>query len=192
MSRKTVFTREGLLDAAFRITRTRGIDALNARALAAELGCSTQPIFHTFHAMEEIKLEMLRMGTELYTGYMRQGAQRPPAYLGSALAYITFAREETELFKLLFMRNREQDEKNTDNGDAAREAGVEIAMRNTGLPREQAREFHLFLWVFAQGVAGMIATRYMHIDDDEVKKLLRDSYLSARMLYHLPPLEDVE
>jgi AcrR family transcriptional regulator len=190
MARRTLFSRENLLDAAFRITRGRGIEALNARALAAELGCSTQPIFHVFHTMEEIKMEMLRMGTELYTSYMRQGAQRTPAYLGSGMAYLAFAREEPELFKLLFMRSREQADINGDNGDAAREAGVQIVMRDTGLSHEEATSFHLLVWIFVHGLASMIATRYLHIEGDELSTLMRDSYFSARMLYHLPPWED--
>ena len=38
-------TREMILSAALDITRREGFDAVNARSLAARLGCSTRPIF---------------------------------------------------------------------------------------------------------------------------------------------------
>lgn len=49
-------TKEDILEAAYEIVRKKGIDSLNARALAKELKCSTQPIMYQFSSMEEIKL----------------------------------------------------------------------------------------------------------------------------------------
>ncbi|MGE7690706.1 hypothetical protein ACQKMI_16025 [Lysinibacillus sp. NPDC097214] len=45
MAPKERFKEEILLDCAFEMVRKSGIDSVNARDLAKELGCSTKPIF---------------------------------------------------------------------------------------------------------------------------------------------------
>ena len=46
------FTRDAVLHAACQLMRREGMEALNARAIAKELGGSTQPIFRLFTNME--------------------------------------------------------------------------------------------------------------------------------------------
>ena len=45
MAPRQKITKEMILEATFRLTREHGFEQVNARSLAAELGCSTQPIF---------------------------------------------------------------------------------------------------------------------------------------------------
>lgn len=40
------------------MTRENGFEHVTARELARRLGCSTQPIFHVFQNMEEVKKEV--------------------------------------------------------------------------------------------------------------------------------------
>ncbi len=185
---KVRYTRQALLDAAFRMTRARGMEAVNARALAGELGCSTQPIFRAFHSMEEIKREMVRMGMALYGGYVLRGGERAERpYLGTGMAYIAFAREEPELFELLFMRDRVGDGTVDVNEDATAEYVIRLVMKRTGLARAEAEAFHARLWVFTHGLAAMIATRFLVISEEETEKMMRDEYRAMRLLYGLTP-----
>ena len=59
MAPKNKFSREEMVDAALRVVRTNGIDALTAKALAKELGTSTQPVFTCFNTMDTLKKEVL-------------------------------------------------------------------------------------------------------------------------------------
>ena len=52
MPPKAKVTREDILSACVEIIRESGFDAVNARALASRLGCSTQPIFSNYASME--------------------------------------------------------------------------------------------------------------------------------------------
>ena len=45
MAPKNKFTREEMVAAALHVVRRKGEDALTAKALAEELGTSTQPVF---------------------------------------------------------------------------------------------------------------------------------------------------
>ena len=55
MTPKIRITREEIIAAAVEIVRRDGDAALNARSVAAELHCSTQPVFSNFASMEELR-----------------------------------------------------------------------------------------------------------------------------------------
>ena len=95
-------TKEDIINAALETVRQNGADAINARSLASYLDCSTQPIFSNFASMDELRLAVIDKATELYNNYLTReiDEQNYPAYKASGIAYIRFAREEKELFKL--------------------------------------------------------------------------------------------
>ena len=112
-------TRERLAAAALELVRQGGPEALNARALARALGCSTQPIFRNFASMEALRDAVLDRAHGLYrTGLEARMVQSPyPPYKAAGMAYIAFAREEPQLFRLLFMRSRSGAEEGPETGD---------------------------------------------------------------------------
>ena len=63
MPAKVRYPRESIIAAAVRLVRHSGPEALNARALAKEMGCSTQPIFRVFDSMEQIHAEVVNCST---------------------------------------------------------------------------------------------------------------------------------
>ncbi len=177
MPPKARYDREAIVEAAFRLTRASGIEALNARALARELGCSTQPIFRAFSGMEEVREEMLRRAFDCYSGYIaRSAALDEKPYKGTGLAYILFAKEEPALFRLLFMRDRVQDGTDTQNNDPNMRYIISVISAATGFDQEKALRFHLQLWIFTHGLAVMVATGYIRYDEAEIRRLLTDEY----------------
>ena len=68
------FSREDVLHAAYELVRREGPNALNARALAKEMNCSTQPIFRLFSGMDELMTEVKRLADETICGRMRSQA----------------------------------------------------------------------------------------------------------------------
>jgi len=104
MPPKFKFTREEIIQAALDLTRESGIAAVTARGLGAKLGSSVKPIFSLFENMEEVQNEVLKAAENLSQARIREtmeSGQYPP-YKASGIAYICFAREEKELFKLLY------------------------------------------------------------------------------------------
>ena len=55
MPPKARIKKEDVLRKALQIVQKGGIDALTAKALAKELGCSTQPVFWLYENMGEVK-----------------------------------------------------------------------------------------------------------------------------------------
>jgi AcrR family transcriptional regulator len=184
MPPKIRFSKADILHVAFNITREKGIDAVNARAIAKELGCSTQPVFRAFHTMEQIKLEMMRMSMNHYSDrIIHAEAYHDKLYLGTGIAYIDFARDEPELFKLLFMRDRHADKTESELKDQSLDYVIRLVIKRTGLTPEKAMSFHKHLWVTAHGLATMIATQFSPITHEEAEQLLTEEYLAMCKLY---------
>lgn len=183
MPPKFKFTREQIITAALDITRKNGIAGLTARGLASELSSSAKPIFGLFKNMEEVQNEVIAAANTLYQSYIQKGMTdgKYPPYKASGIAYIQFAKEEKELFKLLFMRDR-TGEKIEENREEVRPI-LNIIMKNLGLSEEEACLFHLELWLYVHGIATMIATNYLQWDIEFIDKALTDAYLGLKCRY---------
>ena len=177
MPPKFLFTKEQIVAAALTITRRAGPAGLTARALAAELGCSVKPIFSLFKSMEDVQQAVLTAADALYQAAIETEMRRGdyPPYKASGTAYIHFAREEKELFKLLYMRDRSQEAPSEDEREAIRPL-LQVIMKNTGLSEERAYLLHAEMWIFVHGVASMLATSYLNWDMDFASRALTDAY----------------
>ncbi len=183
MAPKTKFTSQEIISAALDIIRAEGTAALTARSLAAKLGSSPKPIFGLFSGMDEVLRGAIAAADKLYQSCiahdMAEG--RYPPYKASGMAYIRFAREERELFKLLFMRDRSC-EAHMDERENIRPI-LEIIKKNTGMDEEQALLFHQQQWIYVHGLASMIATGYLDWDEDFAEKALSEVYQALLQRY---------
>lgn len=183
MPPKCKFTREEIIQTALDMTRRSGIESVTARALGEKLGSSSRPIFSLFQSMQEVHQEVMLAANVLYQEYLKQDMSegRYPVYKAGGIAYIRFAKEERELFKLLFMRDR-SNEHITDDSEELREF-TQIIMQNTGLSEQDAFMFHLEMWVYVHGIATMIATSYFEWQWDTISQMLTDAYLGIKERY---------
>lgn len=183
MPPKVKITKEDVVTAALELVRAGGADAINARTLASALGCSTQPVFSNFESMDALRLAVVARADLLCQEYTRQEMERGeyPPYKASGMAYIRFAKEEKELFKLLYMRDR--------GGESLPETTefsaqiLDLVHHNTGLNATNTSLFHLEMWAYVHGIAAMFATGYLDLDWVLVSKMLTDAYQGLRKQY---------
>lgn len=165
MPRKFMFTREEVLAAALDLAREQGITAVTARGLGEKLGSSSKPIFSLFENMEDVLSAVMEAADELYQNYLKEdmASGKYPPYKASGMAYIRFAKEEKELFRLLFMRDRSHEsiEDKEENKPL-----IELIQQNLGISEEDAYLFHLEMWIYVHGIATMLATSYLEWDDE--------------------------
>ena len=175
MPRKFLFTREEIVEAAVQLTRESGISAVTARGLGERLGTSSKPIFSHFENMEQVQQAVLMAANEKYQNYLKtdMASGKHPPYKASGMAYIRFAREERELFKLLFMRDRSGEERRE---DGSLNGLIALIARSTGLSEENARRLHLEMWIFVHGVASMLVTGYLNLEEEIISAALTDLY----------------
>ncbi|SHO47685.1 TetR/AcrR family transcriptional regulator [Anaerocolumna xylanovorans] len=180
MPPKIKITKEEILDVSIRMVREKGIESLNARDLAKEVGCSVHPIFRNFYSMDGLKAAVYKMAEGIYNQRMISANEHSEdGFLGMGLEYINFAKNEKNLFKLLFMTDafKEQsimDIVGTTEGD---EEVIEMLCQRTGLSAKAAKELYAGIWITTHGIAAMFATNNCRFSDEENKRLLNNSFM---------------
>ena len=178
------FTKQEIVDAALRVTRAGGIGSLTARSLATELGASTRPMFTYFDSMDALKHEVHEAAKDLYRAYVKRGLAEPIPFLGVGQSYIRFAKEEPELYKLLFL------EKPSNAGGGAMEALAlsqdlvrASLMRIYRMDAEQADCYFRDLWLVAFSFATLIVTDDSPYTDAQMSSIFTEFSLSICKAY---------
>lgn len=172
----TRITREDIIQTAYEITRREGLQTVNARAIAKQLNCSIQPIFHKFQTMEVLKEEVMKRVYQEYNHYMEQGLKHEKPYKGIGLSYIKFAKKEPKLFQLLFMTEYEKSIEEIIKDDSGFQTVKSTIQSVTGLNAKDAENFHLQMWIYTHGMATMLATHTCTIPDEQISFLLTQGY----------------
>lgn len=183
MPPKAKFTRDEIIEAAVSLARESGTSSLTARSLALRLGTTAKPIFGLFSGMDEVKSEVIKKADAIYADFLAKEMQSGvyPPYKASGMGYIRFAREEKQLFKLLFMRDRTH-ETISDSREEIRPI-IDIITKNLGLSEEKAYLFHLEQWIFVHGIASMIATNYLIWDEEYISEAVSRAYNGIKNEY---------
>ncbi len=178
MPPKAKFTKEEIAAAAFAIVREAGTEALTARTLGKRLGSSACPIFTVFGSMEEVQAEVLKSAKALYAAYVREGLRQMPAFKGVGMQYILFAKNEPNLFQLLFMTEKNTEDVNRllpaidDNYDLILQAVKDYY----ALDEEDAKRLYLHLGIYSHGIAALFAKRVCAFSEKEVGELLTEVF----------------
>ncbi len=173
MAPKNKFTKEEMVAAAVRVVRARGIDALTAKALSAELGVSTQPVFTCFHTIDEAKREVCSAAERVYDRYVAEGLQMPIPFLGVGMQYMRFAKEEPELYRLLFLTKHE------DGGSSVMDALhhsqdlVRESLQQTyHIDAPTADRYFRDMWLVVHSLATLIVTGDCSYSEQEMSEIL--------------------
>ena len=184
MPPRVKFTKEEIVEAALRVTREGGIDSLTARSLAAELGASTRPMFTYFETVDELKHEVHEAAKGIYKTYIERGLAEPVPFLGVGQNTIRFAREEPELFRLLFLQKPD----GADGGAAEALAFSQDLVRDSimGIYKMDAYEadcYYRNLWLIAFSFCAMIAAGECPYTDEQLSAMFTEVSLAVCKAY---------
>ena len=179
------FTRDAVLHAACQLMRREGMEALNARAIAKELGGSTQPIFRLFTNMEDLHRELILYVARQFQAHAEADrAQSDSPYIQLCTTYLLYGRDEPELFKLLFMRDRVSEGQYSDQTNF--DLVFNIIKKETPLDDETALRFFERTWLFIHGLAVCIATKYIPCQDERyLISMVKEAYNAAVKMMNL-------
>lgn len=179
------FTRDAVLHAACQLMRREGMEALNARAIAKELGGSTQPIFRLFTNMEDLHRELILYVARQFQAHAEADmAQSDSPYIQLCTTYLLYGRDEPELFKLLFMRDRVSKWQYSDQTNF--DLVFNIIKKETPLDDETALRFFERTWLFIHGLAVCIATKYIPCQDERyLISMVKEAYNAAVKMMNL-------
>ena len=171
MAPKNKFTREEMVEAALRVVRAKGIDGLTAKTLADELGTSTQPVFTAFGSMDALKREVYAAAVRVYDGYTNAGLKEKIPFFGVGMQYVRFAREEPELYRLLFL-TRTQEYSAIKSMEHLRELVRPTLVNIYHITAEEADVYFRNLWFVVHSLSTLIVTGDCPYSDREIGQIL--------------------
>ena len=173
MAPRNKFSRDEMIEKAVQVVRKQGIGALTAKSLANELGVSTQPVFTCFHTIEEVRREVVNAAKILYDDYVKEGLCNDMPFLGFGMHYIRFAKEEPELYRLLFL-STDQGEGNSALEEMNASLGlVTDSMQETyHIDAKTAERYFRDMWLVAHSLATLIVTGSCPYTDQEIGRIL--------------------
>lgn len=149
MPRSAYFTKEAIVEKGLEIVRKQGADALSARSLSKELNCSISPLFTIFDNMDQIKSAVRKAASDMFDAYVADVGDYMPAFKEFGMRLVRFARQEQNIFKMLFLEGKPI---GASIPDKAKECLKEIESAY-GLSKEQTDILFRQIWPFSCGLA---------------------------------------
>ena len=192
MAPKNKFTKEEMVEAALRVVRANGIDALTAKTMADALGTSTQPIFTAFGSMDGIKEEVYAAAIRVYDRYTDAGLKERIPFFGVGMQYIRFAREAPELYRLLFLTRAQDKSFSAMQSMQHLQSLVRPTLMHIYRITEQEADLYFRdLWFVVHSLSTLIVTGDCPYSDREIGQILTGVSISiCKSIKEIPGFAD--
>ncbi len=177
MPPKLKVTRQMVADASVEVIREKGHENLNARTIAEQLGCSTQPVLYSFKTVDEIREAAYAIADAYHSSFIlpKETDRNPMLALG--VNYVRFGHEERNLFRFLFQTDKFGGK---DVGallsDPALSDVMEVMASGLKVEVEAAREMFLTFFCAAHGLASLLANNSMTYNEAQCEKMLEQVF----------------
>lgn len=174
---KQRITKEMVVDAAFEIARSQGMEQVLVKNIADRIGCSVQPIYSYCKNMEGLRREVTERVRSFTENFVSEHIDRADLFRSTGQAYIRFAKEEPCLFKIFILHERRgissldelyQSEASPKTAECiAEELNISIA---------HARRLHLNMLIYTIGIGSIFAMTSPGILADEIFQWQESAY----------------
>jgi len=185
MGRKTQITKDMILETALQMLIREGYGAITVKTLAAEIGCSTQPIVWHFEnmigfrkAFFEYCIEYAKSQFTVWNGSLDD------LLTETARGYITIACNMPHLFRFVFVDNKE----NCSRSDTVQKLQLDntrkiihLLREEKGLTEQQAASFLMNYEFYIHGIASYTASGFVNYPEEEIIAMAnraRDAFLA--------------
>ena len=172
MPRSAFFAKEDIAAARHKIIRKQGVEALSARALSKQLGCSLSPIFTVFKDMDEIQTAVRQAAAALFADYVKDVFDYQPAFKEYGMRLIRFAKHEQNVFQLFLER-----------GNSLMDNAPEMALKCL----DEIKELYQLtdnlilyrqLWAFTCGVAVLATQSPDEYPEEMISEMISTQFIS--------------
>jgi AcrR family transcriptional regulator len=162
-------TKDHIVKVAVKMVNDTGWDSINARSLAKKLGISTKPLYRIYNNMDEIKDDIYKEIYSQYDSFITSRIDSKKALITLCIAYVEFAQEYKNLFISLFLSNNLK-WKSLDNvlDEKWNQSTIINLVNKHGYTFEEAKSLFMNIWLYANGLATLIATNEIKIDEKDI------------------------
>ena len=104
---KQRITKEMVVDAAFEIAKSSGMEQVLVKNIADRIGCSVQPIYSYCRNMDGLRRDVAARVRCFVREYVAERIDRDDLFRSTGRAYIQLAKEQPHLYKIFILHRRE-------------------------------------------------------------------------------------
>lgn len=166
---KQRITKEMVINTAFELARTGGMEQVLVKTIAEKLGCSVQPIYSYCNNMGELRRDIEVRTRDFVLEYLASHIDKNDLFRSTGQTYIKIAREEPHLFKLFILQHREPVSSLEDlyKSEANPRTALAIA-EQYGLSLSGARRLHLNMLIYTIGLGTIFSVSRPGISPEEI------------------------
>lgn len=198
MPPKILVTKEDIIEATIDLIRKQGSQALSARKIAFELGCSSQPIYRVFASMEDLAVEVHSHVQEAELKYAIQYWEKDKTLVSLLDGFMNYAMEERNLRD--FVEQMEEDKWNLvhkqypfDLGEMMDYFKMDPILK--GLPDSNVENLILNLIIYLHGLANLLGEKNQSSNslafDSETREFFREKMKKAVDMFVLAEKSDL-
>lgn len=185
MGPKVRFTREQIVEAAFEIAKTEGLDHVTMRKVADRMGSSVAPIYANFEGVDELTEALIEKIVGLSQQLLHEESTGNP-FDDIGRASLRFAREYSVLFRDLVMKSNDYLKDYDDKMVPALIAEMKTDPELEGFTVDELRTILLKMKVFQLGLSVMVANDLLKGYEEQalvdlLSSAANDVVLSARL-----------
>lgn len=170
--------KEIILEYALKMLIREGYAAINIKALAKEIGCSTQPISWHFGNMDGLRKELAEYAMAYAERKMRSDADGMEAFAHMGIAYLDMAFDEPNLFQYLNMSNDSGyfmsgfDAFIADDKSSAMAEQIAGQLKTSG---DKVGVFYENMIIYTHGLASLIASGLVKATKEETREMMKQA-----------------
>lgn len=174
--------KEDMLQAALELVSRDGYAALNIKAVARELGCSTAPISWQFGGMDGLREELIPFAEQYVEDkYYSRNENEVAAFEQRGRGTIDLALENPNLFRFLYTGERSQIlstgfrlQTNNPDTDNVYQKMADLL----GITLNQVMDFAMTMIVYTQGIGTLIASGIVKDTKENMYRMLHNTGLT--------------
>ena len=175
MPRSAFFSKETIAEAGLEIVRRKGVEALSARALSKQLGCSLSPIFTVYKDMDEIRIAVRQAAAALFADYVKDVLDYQPAFKEYGMRLIRFAKQEQNVFRLFLERGNSL----LDNAPEMALKCMDEIKKLYRLTDNQVLILYRQLWAFTCGIAVLATQSPDDYPEEMISEMISIQFIST-------------
>lgn len=166
---KQKITKEMVVEVAFELARTGGMEQVMVKNIAEKLGCSVQPIYSYCKNMESLRGDVAERARQFIQDYMAAHIDQTDLFRSTGRAYVQLAREEPHILKIFIFQER----KNVSSLDELYRAETNPEVAKTisgelGISIQRAKKLHLDMLIYTVGISTIFSVTTPGIPADEI------------------------
>lgn len=179
MARKKEIRRQQILDVAYNLALSEGIESLTARNIAQAGDFSTQPIYLEFKNMEDLRTQILEIISVNLKTKILQKSYTGGALIDLDLSYINFAKEHIDFFRAMFVDGKLG---SAIIADTLLNLGIEKFNEEYSeydLSEKKIKQVVMANWISATGIAALIINQVATFSEEQIINVLKAQILDA-------------